>query len=369
MQYYKHLDGIRAIAVLLVYLLHANAAYMPSGQMGVTLFFVLSGFLISLKIFRPEPFNYYLFIEKRIKRILPAFFAVLIISLILSIWLLDDYERKINTEIGLFSLLISANFYLNWFGSLDITVVPLLHYWSLSVEEQFYFIVIPALYLIYKLVNQKLFFLLVLLLTIISFSLSFYFLINQDLYSAYYPTYSRLGELLVGVIGAQLKNLNLVSKLKSDTLNLISTCSFGFIVIGAISINASIYPALSASIISIATIAIILNDRPYCINKLLANKSISYFGKISYSFYLIHAALLVFYRKFFEIPILNFSHVLIVFVVSLILSHFSYQYIEEKFRYREFHFKHTLLYYLVIPAAITLAIIGYILFKVRHLYL
>ena len=104
MQYYKHLDGIRAIAVLLVYLLHANAAYMPSGQMGVTLFFVLSGFLISLKIFRPEPFNYYLFIEKRIKRILPAFFAVLIISLILSIWLLDDYERKINTEIGSYQM-------------------------------------------------------------------------------------------------------------------------------------------------------------------------------------------------------------------------------------------------------------------------
>jgi len=146
MKYRPEIDGLRALAVLPVILFHAQEHYLPGGFLGVDIFFVISGFLIT-RIIQTEldnrQFSLARFYERRIRRILPALFTVILCSLPLA-WL-TLYSVATMKEFGnsvVASLLFLANFfYLDQMGdyfSPDASMQPLLHLWSLAVEEQFY---------------------------------------------------------------------------------------------------------------------------------------------------------------------------------------------------------------------------------------
>ncbi|MGX9892707.1 acyltransferase family protein [Francisella orientalis] len=146
MKYYKHIDGLRALAVLAVVLFHLDISWVKSGFLGVDIFFVISGFLITIIIIRDlenKTFSIKAFYLRRMRRILPAFIVVLIFSTVFA-WLillpqdLRDYSKSLVSALGSFSNLYffsSLNF---GYFSTDSELIPLLYTWSLGIEEQFY---------------------------------------------------------------------------------------------------------------------------------------------------------------------------------------------------------------------------------------
>ena len=148
MKYRPDIDGLRAIAVLSVILYHVNPTLIPAGFVGVDIFFVISGYLISLQIFNDtstQQFSILEFYRRRVKRIAPAMFVVLSVTLIFAQFMLRPEDAEEVARSGFWSLLSLANahFWLTDDGSYftgPSDQLPLLHFWSLAVEEQFYMI-------------------------------------------------------------------------------------------------------------------------------------------------------------------------------------------------------------------------------------
>ncbi|OPH36221.1 acyltransferase [Moraxella lacunata] len=146
MIYRPDIDGLRALAVLSVVAFHINENWLSGGFLGVDIFFVISGFLITSIIYREineGKFSFQNFYIRRIRRILPVFFFVMIVGLCFGwyIFLKQDYLGLLKSAIA--STAFMANFYFaRQSGYFDISnhEKPLLHIWSLSIEEQFYFI-------------------------------------------------------------------------------------------------------------------------------------------------------------------------------------------------------------------------------------
>ena len=146
LKYRADIDGLRAIAVLSVVIYHFYPSLLPGGFLGVDVFFVLSGYLIT-KIISNEihtgSFSFADFYLRRIKRILPSFFIVLLLTLLASIFLFEQADLNSVIKAAISSLFFASNVNfaigLDYFSS-NASEQPLLHFWSLSVEEQYYFI-------------------------------------------------------------------------------------------------------------------------------------------------------------------------------------------------------------------------------------
>ena len=171
--YRSDIDGLRGIAVLIVILFHLDISLLSGGFLGVDIFFVISGYLITNLILRDiskNRFNIFNFYERRIRRIAPVLFTVILISIPLSYYSLSAGVLKDFWQSTLSSSLFLSNFLFaledNYFD-VSSKFKPLLHTWSLSVEEQFY-VVFPLLLIpIYKM-NKKIFIYFLLILTLVS---------------------------------------------------------------------------------------------------------------------------------------------------------------------------------------------------------
>jgi peptidoglycan/LPS O-acetylase OafA/YrhL len=177
--YRPDIDGLRAVAVLPVVLFHAHVVGFGGGYVGVDIFFVISGYLISLILLRSldrDAFRITTFYERRIRRILPALAAMALVATAAAIWLLPPRELQAFGR----SLQATALFYSNFhFATLTgyfdapASTRPLLHTWSLGVEEQFYIVWPIALYLAYRLkLGRKTLIILVSLLLVASLSIA-----------------------------------------------------------------------------------------------------------------------------------------------------------------------------------------------------
>jgi peptidoglycan/LPS O-acetylase OafA/YrhL len=152
--YRPDIDGLRAIAVTVVVLFHAGCSWLPGGFVGVDVFFVISGFLITSIIRREQEkgeFTLAGFYERRARRILPALFGILVFCLVagpffMRPWDLAEFGRSIKYVAGSVSNLFFKRVSGDYFGG-DAEMMPLLHTWSLGVEEQFY-ICIPLLFML-----------------------------------------------------------------------------------------------------------------------------------------------------------------------------------------------------------------------------
>jgi len=181
------IDTLRGISVISVIIFHINNSFFPYGYLGVDLFFVISGYVISKSIassFKNRNFSFYKFYLKRIRRILPALLFVLLISLILATIILLTADLKRFSESLIASLGFVSNFYFwltgGYFSTND-QLKPILHLWSLSVEEQFYLFFPIFLFFFYKFFNQLKYYLFgIILVSIISFSLNLYFISHSD---------------------------------------------------------------------------------------------------------------------------------------------------------------------------------------------
>ena len=149
--YRRDIDGLRAVAVLPVVLFHLGVAPFSGGFVGVDVFFVISGFLITSIVYREHlagHFSYARFYERRIRRLFPALAVMLVLTGIVAWFLLLPEDYKLFSEAQGLSVLFLANFHFwnktDYFND-AVGNIPLLHTWSLSVEEQFYLLFPPLL--------------------------------------------------------------------------------------------------------------------------------------------------------------------------------------------------------------------------------
>lgn len=335
MKYRSDIDGLRAIAVLSVVIFHLNVGLLPGGFVGVDIFFVISGYLIS-KIIYAEigdgTFSITNFYVRRARRILPALVAVIAVTSIAAYYLLFPSELESYARSAMASALFSANIYfystLNYFSP-SADEIPLLHLWSLGIEEQFY-IFFPLIILACSKVSRR--FLPVALVSMLVVSLFF----SQRLLSAnplesFYLLPFRAFELLIGSLIA-LPAMHI----KKSALT--STCLFVLGLAGLIYpiffySSQSPFPGLAAAIPCLgAALIIMAGEQNGRLSALLGARPLVFIGKISYSLYLVHWPLVVFAKR--ALPNTDKELVaLLVFVSAIFLAWANYKLIEQTFRF------------------------------------
>lgn len=233
LKYRADIDGLRALAILSVIIFHINPNYLPNGFLGVDIFFVISGYLITYIIYREiclDTFSFKNFYTKRIKRILPVFFVVLLTGLLFTGYLFVPYDQYGVANSAIASIFFLANIYFGRVGTgyfdNKTEELPFTHIWSLSVEEQFYFIFPIILILLLKIkVSDKAKIILLILLGLSLLLTSFINLKSLGLeIESYYLSHLRMPEMMVGSILAiySLKNKNRLTQKKSNYLAIFS---------------------------------------------------------------------------------------------------------------------------------------------------
>ncbi len=330
MLYRFDIDGLRALAILAILVFHIDPRF-AGGFIGVDIFFVISGFLITGIIWRDlenNIFSFQLFYLKRIRRLFPALFVMLLLSFLYVLFF------GLNTEIEMFgksmlsSLYYASNiFFYSQSGYFDssLELNPLLHTWSLSVEEQFYLIFPLTLYFIYKQKNRVGHYLIGFLL--LSFLLS-EMLISIDSSAAFFLSPSRFWQFLVGsLIAIYINKINL-TKHQSE---LIAVFGFSLITIALFLFSEHTpFPGLYAAIPTLGTALLIIAgvNQKTVSYKILSSRLSKFFGNISYSLYLWHWPIIVFYKITIS-PTFDRYDKIAIFLLSILTGYISWRYIEK----------------------------------------
>lgn len=305
LRYRPDIDGLRAIAVLSVVLFHLeNWNLLPGGFFGVDIFFVISGFLIGTLIFQRltvSSFRFSNFYLARLRRLFPAFATVLTItSAVAAIGLMSEPLKEYSRGLAA-SLAGVSNYYFaetNDYWGVGASRMPLIHTWSLTVEEQFYLLIPIILFLLVK-VKKSLVLPVLVALGVLSFAFAVHLSgTNPDL--SFYLLFSRAWELLTGVVlGIGLSKYQVeLSRTFSSVLGAVGIILIGvsvFYVGGFTRAPSFLY------IVPVAGTALLLlagtKDNP--VTKLLSGRFLRFLGKISYSLYLWHFPLLALPRSIF----------------------------------------------------------------------
>lgn len=336
-KYRPDIDGLRAIAILSVIFFHVFPGLVPGGFIGVDIFFVISGFLITtilIENLAAGSFSFFEFYSRRIRRIFPALLVVLASSIILGwfVMLPDEFKQLGKHLIGAG---ISSNIVLiNESGYFDNSAEtkPLLHLWSLAVEEQFYIMFPLIMWVFFKKKSNLLFVILVMLL--ISFCINLIF-IDLNKAATFFRPDARFWELLAGSLLAALTirfpNKGWMRRLSVPTSFLGSL----LICLGFLLINQKTNFPGWWSLLPVAGTIFLIESKTSFINKyLLSNQLLIWIGKISYPLYLWHWVLLSFARIIDGEQSSLHLKVAILFA-SFFLSWLTYQFIE--FPLQKFH--------------------------------
>ncbi len=333
--YRPDIDGLRAVAILAVVAFHGFPEYVAGGFVGVDVFFVISGFLISgiiLDETRVGMFSLQGFYVRRIRRIFPALLLVLAVSLLAGWWLLLPADMlRLGKQLAASSAFVS-NFYL-WFQSgyfsPDARIFPLLHLWSLGVEEQFY-IVWPLIIICLRSRPNWIIFAIA-LIGVSSFYLNIALIDNHE--ADFYSPVTRAWELMLGASLAWLRrrdDLALPSRRTGDIATIAGLTS----ILGSALFfdQQSSYPGWLALFPTIGASLILWGGANSVVaSSILSARASVFVGLISYPLYLWHWPLLVFFAAFkFAPPTL--LEVGLVIAVSFILAWLTYEFVESKFR-------------------------------------
>ena len=331
--YYQEIDSIRAIAVLLVVFFHYEVLNFTGGFLGVDVFFVLSGFLITKILSETEKKGYWLlfFFNKRLRRILPALYLIIIISTIFAFVQFTPYhiERFPNSIISS-TFGISNLFFWHESGYFDYSKLykPLLHTWSLSVELQLYLF---WGFFYYFFINNLKKFKIFIVLAIILISLFFSIIYSGRSPGFFYFTGFRLYEFAFGSL-AYLLSIKYSSKYLGDMSFLI--CLIVIILSCQLIGESYDYNSFLSLIVVLSSFIILLSIKNInFFKKALRNNLLTNLGRISYSLYLVHWPILIFYHYSISTS-LNYLDKFFLIVFSIIAAYISYQYIEIIFRKR-----------------------------------
>jgi peptidoglycan/LPS O-acetylase OafA/YrhL len=378
-QYRADIDGLRALAVLSVVGYHAFPGWVKGGFVGVDMFFVISGFLISTIIFgslEKDAFSFKKFYARRIKRIFPALILVLATSYAVGWFVLlpDEYEQ-LGKHIAAGAGFVSNLFFWQEAGYFDnaAEAKPMLHLWSLGIEEQFYIIWPLFIYLTWKRRFS------LLLLTVSLAAISFAFNVSQvhgDAVQAFYSPVSRFWELMAGSILAYLSlhkvNLWNGTTQKIDTAPASSNAStpnssalhniqsvIGILLVGiaVLIVNRDqAFPGWWALLPTLGAY-LVISAGPYAwLNRtVLSHRVMVWFGLVSYPLYLWHW------------PLLSFAHIvesgtpareirIVAIIIAIALAWLTYNLIEKPVRFGRER-KATIIMLCVLAA--TVGLVGY----------
>lgn len=343
MNYRPEIDGLRAVAVIPVIFFHAGYALFSGGFIGVDIFFVISGYVITqsfLNIFKKEK-NFIhttkIFFKKRIARIVPAIVVLSFVSVVVFKQIFIEKHYISFLQSVFFSNFFLSNFFFwnesGYFG-LENLFKPLLHTWSLSVEIQVYLLV--PLLLFFLLRNKYLlFYSASMLIIFLSVFLGEVF-INRPF--VYFFPFFRFHEFLLGIFSFYY--LNSISNKKLNYK--FSYLGVILIIISSVYLNETKnFPGINSLLPIVGILMIIISEDKK--NILLCNNITQYLGNISYSLYLYHWPVIVAFKYITLKTFFNFYDVVSICLITLILSHLSYKYVELSFKSLEVKKKITFL--------------------------
>ncbi len=338
--YRQDIDGLRAIAVLSVVIFHLLPNAIPGGFTGVDVFFVISGFLITGIIYKElieERFSITRFYERRAKRILPNLFLVIISSMIAAYTFLMPGELLAFANSAFYAGIFTSNifFWMNT-GYFDgpSEALPLLHTWSLAVEEQFYIfwplLMMLCIFLLKGRISRIAF---MSSLAVASF-ISAQIYLQIDPKAAFYLLHNRAWELLCGAIAAVII-INYEIRISRLSASVISVIGLAFISLGfALISKESSFPGINALYPCIGAALLIIGGMTKNItSSTLSIKPFVFFGRISYSLYLWHWPIIVFYKTYSGADTLTLTEAFLLFAVSVAISYTTYRLIENPIRY------------------------------------
>ena len=336
--YNPHIDGLRSIAVFSVILFHFFSSIFTGGYLGVDVFFVISGYVITLTIFKrfnqSQKIDLFLFYKKRFFRIFPLLFIVIFTSFFFYLFFGYLFEINYVSKIAISSLLgISNIFYIylkdDYF--LQDELNPYLHTWSLGIEEQFYLIYPLILFFIIhflfkkKIDNKKITILILIFIFLFISSYLAFVALSDNIYGNFYSPIARFWELYAGCLLFFLVQKYKLRIPRFYDFFIISI--FLILIILEYKINNIFF--VSLLVVLLSSCLIVLKDG--IIYRILQNNFFSYSGKISYSLYLWHLPVLYFSKIYF-----NFKYNEVAsFIVIVLLSILTYHFVENPFRYNK----------------------------------
>jgi peptidoglycan/LPS O-acetylase OafA/YrhL len=335
MKYRADIDGLRAIAVIAVVFYHLGIPGFGGGYVGVDIFFTISGYLIGSIIFQhlnENRFSFTSFYIRRIRRLFPAYLFTALITSILSYWLLLPTDFREFGQSLIASTLYVPNilFYMEagYFDSAS-HLKPLLHTWSLAIEEQFYFVFPVLAWILFKW-SKKLVIPTFSILCVASLLAASIF-VHYDQSAVFYLYPFRAWEMFIGILTASRP----LPKIHSLTAaNIMAFIGLALLIL-PISLynNETLFPGYAALAPCIGTLLLIFSGtrQKNLVSQLLSTTPLTFTGKISYSLYLWHWPLFVLYNYTLEEP-MALQQSVILFLVILAVSVFSWRYIETPFR-------------------------------------
>ena len=337
--YLPHVDGLRAVAVLSVILFHMDIDQFSGGYVGVDIFFVISGYLITSHVISSltiKKFSFSTFYNRRIRRLFPSLLTTIFATFVSGVLILPAPNLERLGSSSIFSIFSMSNFFF-WFESgyfdADASLKPLLHLWSLAVEEQFY-LVWPAILMgVWKISNEtsrdkRFRFVFLFVLAYGSFALC-ELMIYQSASSAFFLTPFRIPEFAVGAL---LLSIHLSPHDDTFLMEVLSLA--GFIAIGLAVFGFSEttrFPGLTALLPCTGTAFLIYAGKTSVSGSFLRNPTMVNIGKMSYSLYLVHWPIIVYY-KYNKLSELNKWDRVFIVMITFGLGFAWYRYIEKPFR-------------------------------------
>ena len=336
------INGLRGLAIILVVLFHYEIVPFSGGFIGVDIFFVISGYLITKIILRKDydDLSYFGFVKNRIRRIFPGLIImIMLVTLTFVLILTPDHLTKLSHSV-ISNIFLIPNFYF-WTQSdyfdISSSFKPILHTWSLGVEFHFYFLWPILLVFFSKFNSTKKINILIVFLIIISILFIEYIITkgpifeNKLLYgklikdTLFFLSPFRFFEFLFGSLLA----INL-ARSKNNFLNeTIFILGLGLIFFSSVYISGDDYfPSLIALLPLFGVVFLIYSKEAKYSAYFLRNRFINFFGDISYSLYLYHWPVYVFF-KYYKYSVLNLNTKFFAFLISLLLSYISFRFIEK----------------------------------------
>lgn len=349
--YRPEIDGLRAIAVIPVIFFHANIPFFWGGFIGVDVFFVISGYLICniiLSDLEKNQFSLINFYNRRMRRILPALITVIFTCFPMAFWVMAPYQMESFAKSALAALAFVSNIFFffedSYFSESEI-YKPLLHTWSLAVEEQFY-LIFPIFMMLFWQFGKKTLLCLILSVSVLSILLTQWggnlnfqspyieedlLFFNQPVWADFYLPIGRTWELGIGAITAIiLRNRRIPVNTLTDLAAIVGLLLIVYSV--AVIDLTTPWPGFYTLIPVTATVLLILFAQQNTIaGKILSSRILVSIGLISYSLYLWHQPIFAFLRV--QIPEgLSTSLITIAIAACFTLAFFSWRFIEQPFR-------------------------------------
>ena len=339
MEYRKEIDGLRAVAVTAVILYHAHVSALKGGFVGVDVFFVISGFLITSVILDQQAkgrFTIRGFYERRARRILPALLVVLLAStvavwFILPPWSMRDFAESVLSVLG-----FSSNFFFwktSGYFAPSADAMPLIHTWSLGVEEQFY-LLFPLLIVACVRLGRHATFAVVSVAAILSFGFAVW-LVAESPDAAFYISPARFWESLLGALLAFSDLRTVVPErwrsVANNTASLLGLCLIA--VACFVYDSKTPFPSLYALAPTLGAALVIGFASPKTlVARFLSLSPLVGLGLISYSAYLWHQPLFVLARVAQSLDGLSWLNYAALCATTVLLSYVSWRYVEQPFR-------------------------------------